>query len=173
MFHPPKSDSCDELNVVYLASLLAFQSGDIACLEKITNCHQDSPSDSYLMIIVGAMLNLRMKYELSENCFLSALRYFPREQNHLGIVLVTVNLAAFHKVCGGYRKAQSYCNAAVELYQDTARTSPMDNHLMLKVIFRLARLSRELMITDYKSYFDSLRVAVKFDIQMTLVVRLH
>ncbi|XP_022810586.1 uncharacterized protein LOC111347622, partial [Stylophora pistillata] len=162
IFLPPHSDSCDESNVVSLLSLLAFQKGNTACLEKIASHLLDSPSDGYLMMNVGVLLNLRMKYKHSEQCFSSALNYFQQKQHHLGTVVATVNLAACYKVCGDYQKAQFYCNVAVELCQDTARTSLTDIQLMFKVVFRLARLSREL--TDYKSYYYSLRVAVKFDI---------
>ena len=75
-------------------------------------------------------------------------------------LLLPLNLAAFHKICGDYQKAQSYCNAAVGFCWDFARTPATDVHL--KVVFRLVTLSQKL--TDYKSYHDILRVAVKFDI---------
>ena len=157
---PPEGDLFDELNALHVLSLLAFQTEDIACLEEIASCSQGYPGDGYLMISVGVMLIQRMKYRPSEKCFLSALSYFEHKQNHLGAVVATVNLAVFHKICGDYRKAQFYCNAAVRLCLDFTRTPATDVHL--KVVFRLAILSQEL--TDYNSNHDILRVAVKFDI---------
>ena len=160
IFLPPEGDLFNESNALYLLSLLAFQTGDTACLEEIASFPQSYPNDGYLMISVGVMLSQRMKYKLGEKCFLSALSYFEHEQNHLGTVVTTVNLAAFHKICGDYQKAKSYCNAAVGFCWDFTRTPATDVHL--KVVFRLVTLSQEL--TDYKSYHDILSVAVKFDI---------
>ena len=160
IFLPPEGDLFYESNALYLLSLLAFQTGDTACLEEIASFPQGYPRDGYLMISVGVMLNQRMKYKLGEKCFLSALSYFEHKQNHLGTVVATVNLAAFHKICGDYQKAQSYCIAAVGLCWDFTRTPATD--VNLKVVFRLAILSQELI--DHKSYHGILRVAVKFDI---------
>ena len=160
IFLPPEGDLFNESNALCLLSRLAFQTGDTACLEEIASCYQGYPSDGYLMISVGAMLIQRMKYRPSEKCFLSALSYFEHKQNHLGTVVATVNLAVFHKICGDYRKAQSYCNTAVRLCLDFTRTPATDVHL--KVVFRLAILSQELK--DYNSNHDILRVAMKFDI---------
>ena len=160
IFLPPEGDLFNESNALYLLSLLAFQTGDTACLEEIASFPQSYPNDGYLMISVGVMLSQRMKYKLGETCFLSALSYFEHKQNHLGTVVTTVNLAAFHKICGDYQKAKSYCNAAVGFCWDFTRTPATDVHL--KVVFRLVTLSQEL--TDYKSYHDILSVAVKFDI---------
>ena len=160
IFLPPEGDLCYESKALFLLSLLAFQTGDTACLEEIASYLQGYPSNGYLMISVGVMLSQWVRYKPSEKCFLSALSYFEHKQNHLGTVVATVNLAAFHKICGDYQKAQSYCNAAVGFCWDFARTPATDVHL--KVVFRLVTLSQKL--TDYKSYHDILRVAVKFDI---------
>ena len=160
IFLPPEGDLCYESKALFLLSLLAFQTGDTPCLEEIASYLQGYPSNGYLMISVGVMLSQWVRYKPSEKCFLSALSYSEHKQNHLGTVVATVNLAAFHKICGDYQKAQSYCNAAVGFCWDFARTPATDVHL--KVVFRLVTLSQKL--TDYKSYHDILRVAVKFDI---------
>ena len=162
IFLSPQSVSLNELNVIWLLTSLAFRTGETACLEEIANSCDDYPVDGDLMNNLGVMLTQRMKCDLSEKCFLGALHYFQHEENHLGIAVVTVNLAAFHKICGDLQKAQSYCNDAVELCLNIARTPLTDVHLFWKVVFRLSLFCEKL--SNFKSYHNILRVAVKFDI---------
>ena len=150
IFLSSQSVSLNELNVLWLFS------------EEIANSCDDYPVDGDLMNNLGVMLTQRMEYNLSEKCFLGALHYFQHEENHLGIAVVTVNLAAFHKICGDLQKAQSYCNDAVELCLNIARTPLTDVHLFWKVVFRLSLFCEKL--SNFKSYHNILRVAVKFDI---------
>ena len=156
------SVSLNELSVLRLLISLAFRTGENACLEEIANSCDDYPVEGDLINNVGVMLTQRMKYNLSEKCFLGALRYFQREEDHLGVAVVTVNLAAFHKICGDLQKAQSYCNDAVELCLNIGRTPLTDVHLFWKVVFRLSLFCGKL--SNFKSYHNILRVAVKFDI---------
>ena len=156
------SVSLNELSVLQLLISLAFRTGENACLEEIANSCDDYPVEGDLINNVGVMLTQRMKYNLSEKCFLGALRYFQCEENHLGIAVVTFNLAAFHKICGDLKKAQSYCNDAVELCLNIGRTPLTDVHLLWKVVFRLSLFCKKL--ANFKSYHNILRVAVKFDI---------
>ena len=161
-FLSSQSVSLNELNVLQLLISLAFRTGENACLEEIANSCDDYPVDSDFMNNLGVMLTQRMKYNLSEKCFLGALHYFQHEENHLGIAVVTFNLAAFHKICGDLKKAQSYCNDAVELCLNIGRTPLTDVHLFWKVVFRLSLFCGKL--SNFKSYHNILRVAVKFDI---------
>ena len=156
------SVSLNELSVLRLLISLAFRTGENACLEEIANSCDDYPVEGDLINNVGVMLTQRMKYNLSEKCFLGALRYFQREEDHLGVAVVTFNLAAFHKICGDLQKAQSYCNDAVELCLNIGRTPLTDVHLLWKVVFRLSLFCKKL--ANFKSYHNILRVAVKFDI---------
>ena len=162
IFLSSQSVSLNELNVLRLLISLAFRTGETACLEEIANSFDDYPVDGDLMNNLGVMLTQRMKYNLSEKCFLGALHYFQHEENHLGVAVVTVNLAAFHKICGDLKKAQSYCNDAVELCLNIGRTPLTDVHLLWKVVFRLSLFCKKL--ANFKSYHNILRVAVKFDI---------
>ena len=162
IFLSSQSVSLNELSVLRLLISLAFQTGKNACLEEIANCCDDYPVEGDLINNVGVMLTQRMKYNLSKKCFLGALRYFQREEDHLGVAVVTVNLAAFHKICGDLKKAQSYCNDAVELCLNIGRTPLTDVHLFWKVVFRLSLFCGKL--SNFKSYHNILRVAVKFDI---------
>ena len=161
-FLSSQSVSLNELNVLQLLISLAFRTGENACLEEIANSCDDYPVDGDFMNNLGVMLTQRMKYNLSEKCFLGALHYFQHEENHLGVAVVTVNLAAFHKICGDLKKAQSYCNDAVELCLNIGRTPLTDVHLLWKVVFRLSLFCKKL--ANFKSYHNILRVAVKFDI---------
>ena len=162
IFLSSRSVSLDELSVLRLLISLAFRTGENACLEEIANSCDDYPVEGDLINNVGVMLTQRMKYNLSEKCFLGALRYFQREEDHLGVAVVTVNLAAFYKICGDLKKAQSYCNDAVELCLNIGRTPLTDVHLLWKVVFRLSLFCKKL--ANFKSYHNILRVAVKFDI---------
>ena len=162
IFLSSRSVSLNELSVLRLLISLAFRTGENACLEEIANSCDDYPVEGDLINNVGVMLTQRMKYNLSEKCFLGALRYFQREEDHLGVAVVTFNLAAFHKICGDLQKAQSYCNDAVELCLNIGRTPLTDVHLLWKVVFRLSLFCKKL--ANFKSYHNILRVAVKFDI---------
>ena len=162
IFLSSRSVSLNELSVLRLLISLAFRTGENACLEEIANSCDDYPVEGDLINNVGVMLTQRMKYNLSEKCFLGALRYFQREEDHLGVAVVTVNLAAFYKICGDLKKAQSYCNDAVELCLNIGRTPLTDVHLFWKVVFRLSLFCGKL--SNFKSYHNILRVAVKFDI---------
>ena len=162
IFLSSQSVSLTELNVLWLLTSLAFRTGETACLEEIANSCDDYPVDGDFMNNLGVMLTQRMKCDLSEKCFLGALHYFQHEENHLGIAVVTVNLASFHEICGDLQKAQSYCNDAVELCLNIARTPLTDVHLFWKVVFRLSLFCEKL--SNFKSYHNILRVAVKFDI---------
>ena len=162
IFLSSRSVSLNELSVLQLLISLAFRTGENACLEEIANSCDDYPVEGDLINNVGVMLTQRMKYNLSEKCFLGALRYFQREEDHLGVAVVTVNLAAFHKICGDLKKAQSYCNDAVELCLNIRRTPLTDVHLLWKVVFRLSLFCKK--PANFKSYHNILRVAVKFDI---------
>ena len=162
IFLSSRSVSLNELSVLRLLISLAFRTGENACLEEIANSCDDYPVEGDLINNVGVMLTQRMKYNLSEKCFLGALHYFQREEDHLGLAVVTVNLAAFHKICGDLKKAQSYCNDAVELCLNIGRTPLTDVHLLWKVVFRLSLFCKKL--ANFKSYHNILRVAVKFDI---------
>ena len=162
IFLSSQSVSLNESNVLNLLIFLAFRTGETACLEEIANGCDKYLVDGDLMNNLGVMLTQRMEYNLSEKCFLGALRYFQHEEDHQGIAVVTVNLAAFHEIRGDLQKAQSYCNNAVELCSNIARTPPTDVHLLWKVVFRLSIFCKKL--ENFKSHRNILRVAVEFDI---------
>ena len=165
IFLSSQSVSLNESNVLNLLIFLAFRTGETACLKEIANGCDKYLVDGDLMNNLGVMLTQRMEYNLSEKCFLGALHYFQHEEDHQGIAVVTVNLAAFHEICGDLQKAQSYCNNAVELCSNIARTPPTDVHLLWKVVFRLSIFCKKL--ANFKSYRNILRVAVKFDFDCT------
>ncbi|XP_022791384.1 uncharacterized protein LOC111330733 [Stylophora pistillata] len=159
IFLSSQGDSPDELNILHFLISLA---SDTAYLEEIAKGFDNYPGDGNLMNNVGVMLTRRVKYNLSEKCFLRTLHYFRDKEDHLGIAVVTVNLAVFHMICGDFKKAQSYCNDAVELCLVITKAPPADVHLLWKVVFRLNLLCQKLK--NYKSFHEILRVAVKFDV---------
>ena len=95
-----QDDTLYELNFLHVLSLLAYQTGDTACLEEIAKRYQHHAGFGHLMIALGVMLHHRLKYKQSETCFLSALSCFDHEQDYMGSFVATVNLAAFYKLSG-------------------------------------------------------------------------
>lgn len=157
-----QNDTVDGLVILSALSALAYEKGDMACLEKIADQYQHHAGVGYLMSNLGVMFSERVEYKKSETCFARAKSCFEREHDHLGNAVACLNLAILHKLIGNDEKAQSYCDSAASLCHDISMQMTRDVQLPWKVLRRVADLFQE--FGNYKRCQDILHIGVLYDI---------
>jgi len=157
-----ESDTVNGLDILSALSALAYETGDMVCLEEIADQYQDHVGVGYLMSNLGVMLSEKMEYKKSETCFSRAKNCFECEHDHLGNAVAYLNLAALHKLLGNDENAWSCCDSAASLCHDISMRLTRDVHLPWKVLRRVADLFQE--FGNYKRCQDILRIGVLYDI---------
>ena len=157
-----QDDAPNEVSLLSTLCALAYDKGEIACLEKIADQCQDYTGVGYLWNNLGVMFSEKMEYERGEACFTKAKSRFNDEHDHLGNAVATLNLAVLYKLLGDHGKALSCCEAAASLCHDISMRMTRDVNLPWKVLRRVADLFKE--FGNYKRYQDVLRIGVFFDI---------
>ena len=157
-----ESGTVNGLKILSVLSALAYETGDIACLEEIADQYQYSAGIGYLMSNLGVMFSERMEYKKSETCFATAKNCFEREHDHLGNAVACLNLAILHKLIGNNETARSWCDSAASLCHDISMRMTRDVHLPWKVLRRVADLFQE--FGNYKRCQDILQIGVLYDI---------
>ena len=157
-----QNDNVNGLKTLSALLALAYEKGDIACLEGIADQCQHYAGIGYLMSNLGVMFSERMEYKKSETCFAKAKNCFEREHDHLGNAVACLNLAVLHKLIGNDKNALSYCDSAASLCHDISMRMTRDVYLPWKVLRRIADLFQE--FGNYKRCQDVLHIGVLYDI---------
>ena len=157
-----ESITVNGLDILSVLSGLAYQKGDMACLEEIADQYQHYAGVGYLLSNIGVMLSERMEYMKSETCLARAKNCFEREHDHLGNAVACLNLAILHKLVGNHENAQSCCDSAASLCHDISMRMTRDVHLPRKVLRRVSDLFQE--FGNYKRCQDILHIGVLYDI---------
>ena len=157
-----ESDIVNGLDILSVLSGLAYEKGDMVCLEEIADQYQHYAGVGYLLSNLGVMLSERMEYKKSETCFARAKNCFECEHDHLGNAVACLNLAILHKLVGNVENARSCCDFAASLCHDISMRMARDVHLPWKVLRRIADLFQE--FGNYKRCEDILRIDVLYDI---------
>ena len=168
----------ESFNLINCLSVMsAFAKGDIVNLEKIKSIavqHTDCPNAGFLMNNLGVMFAEIGMYKMSAECFGIAKNCFEYDEDHegghLGEAVVTLNLAALHKVLGEYQRAKHLCNNAATLCHDISMRTPKDTHLQARLLRRVADMSEE--SGNYKKFHEILKIGVLYDIGGTSTVSL-
>ena len=157
-----QNDNVSGLKTLSALLALAYEKGDITCLEGIADQCQHYAGIGYLMSNLGVMFSERMEYKKSEDCFAKAKNCFEREHDHLGNAVACLNLAVLHKLIGNDKNALSYCDSAASLCHDISMRMTRDVYLPWKVLRRIADLFQE--FGNYKRCQDVLHIGVLYDI---------
>ena len=157
-----QNDTVNGLEILSVLIALAYEKGDMACLEEIADQYQHCAGVGYMMSNLGVMFTERMEYKKSETCFAIAKNCFECEHDHLGNAVACSNLAILHKLIGNDENAQFYCDSAASLCHDISMRMTRDVYLPWKVLRRVADLFQE--FGNYKRCQDVLHIGVSYDI---------
>ena len=166
LFHQDET-AFSEPNVLSVLSALAYDKGDMACLEGIADQYQHHDGVGCLMNNLGVMFSERMDYKRSESCFKAAKRCFEQLLDHLRSAVASLNLAFLHELLGNYKLALSCCDTAAVLchHDDITTTTIRDVNLPWRILSRAAGLCQE--FGNYRRYKDVLHIGVLYDISGT------